>query len=71
MTVLQIDGGNDVEPSPPSSSIGIIYPGERIDLLVEWPDTDEDKSFLTIILDTEYYFQAPKTTTLTRGTGII
>jgi hypothetical protein len=71
MTVLQIDGGNDVEPSPPSTAIGIIYPGERIDLLVEWPDSDEDTSHLTIILDTEYFLQAPKTTTLTRGTGII
>jgi hypothetical protein len=59
MTVLQLDGGNRVENTPPSSAIGILYPGERIDLLVEWLYTDEYETNLTIILDAEYIPQSP------------
>lgn len=53
MTVIQIDGGNDVEHATPSSAIGILYPGERFDAIIEWPETRQESNF-TIILDTEY-----------------
>src|SRR4030081_3791670 len=37
----------------PSSAVGILYPGERMDMLVEWPQV-EAESNLAVILDTEY-----------------
>lgn len=51
MTIFQVDGGNDVGISPPISSMGILYPGERIDMIVE---NSSPESSLTIILDDEY-----------------
>jgi hypothetical protein len=51
MIVYEIDGGNNVEPMLPSSAIGILYTGERLDILVEWPQYEE--SNLSIILDRE------------------
>ena len=53
MTVFEIDGGINVESMLPSSAIGILYPGERMDILVEWPQ-DKLESNIIIILDTEY-----------------
>jgi hypothetical protein len=53
MTVFQVDGGNEVNSTPRSSSVGILYPGERIDMIVEWPQNDGTELILTIILDTE------------------
>ena len=52
MTVYEIDGGNAVEPMLPSSAIGILYTGERMDILVEWPQYEHQSNF-TIILDRE------------------
>ncbi|KIN08639.1 multicopper oxidase [Oidiodendron maius Zn] len=54
MTVMEIDGGSNVEPVSPSSAIGILYPGERMDILVEWPREGNEFNF-TVILDTENY----------------
>jgi hypothetical protein len=54
LILFQIDGGNNVDYTRPSSSVGILYPGERMDLLVVWPHLDESESYLTISLDTEY-----------------
>ena len=34
MSVVEIDGGNQIEPTPPVDSIGILYPGERMDVIV-------------------------------------
>ena len=59
MTVIQIDGGNNVEPMSPSSAIGILYPGERMDTIVEWPQ-DGPRSNFTVILDTEYTYYLSK-----------
>jgi hypothetical protein len=53
MTIIQIDGGNNVESVPQSSAIGILYPGERMDIVVEWPEAATESNF-TIILDAEY-----------------
>ncbi|KAF2084808.1 multicopper oxidase, partial [Saccharata proteae CBS 121410] len=49
LTAFGVDGGNAVQ-STPASSIGILYPGQRVDLLVEFPSTKP--STLTIELDT-------------------
>ena len=58
MTVIAVDGGNPVAPNSPSAtSIGLLYPGERIDVLVErHPDLKQGSevgSKLTISLDLE------------------
>jgi hypothetical protein len=54
MTVLQIDGGNDIARSPESSSVGILYPGERMDLIVECPAGAENTdAHLSVTLDAE------------------
>jgi hypothetical protein len=57
MTVFQVDGGNNIEISPESSSVGILYPGERMDLIVECPaGAKTANSHLSVTLDAEYAF---------------
>ncbi|TVY39252.1 Laccase [Lachnellula subtilissima] len=56
MTIIEIDGGNEIERSPEVSSVGILYPGERMDLLVECPMGSEAAgSHLSITLDAENF----------------
>lgn len=56
MTVFQLDGGNVIEKSPESSSIGILYPGERMDLIMECDAiTHSTDSEMTITLDSENF----------------
>jgi hypothetical protein len=55
MTVFKVDGGNDVDDSPAFSSVGMLYPGERIDMIAECDDIAESESFLVVLLDQEYY----------------
>ena len=52
MQVIKIDGGNDIEPSDWVDTAGILYPGERMDIITSG---DRAKS-LTITLDPEYVF---------------
>ena len=53
LTPLQIDGGFDIFPEP-SDSVGILYPGERLDITIQWNDNvDELSSNLEITLDPE------------------
>ncbi len=51
MTVLTVDGGAEVAARP-AAAAGILYPGERMDVLVEWPEGDVD-SRLFVFLDPE------------------
>ncbi|TVY28515.1 Laccase-2, partial [Lachnellula hyalina] len=54
MTLFQVDGGNEIEAAPEAKAIGILYPGERIDVIVERIGPEEVKdSMLTITLDRE------------------
>lgn len=55
MTLFQVDGGNEIEAAPEAKAIGILYPGERIDVIVERIGPEEVKDpMLTITLDREY-----------------
>ena len=55
MKVFEIDGGNEVKTSPESSSVGVLYPGERMDLVVEcFADPEVTGSLLSVTLDAEY-----------------
>lgn len=49
MRVVQIDGGNPIEPSPAVDSIGVLYPGERIDIVL----SSDQTTSLAISLDEE------------------
>lgn len=53
MNAIQVDGGLPVV-SYPSTSIGVLYPAERVDFVVEWlepgPASDSE---ITIQLDKE------------------
>jgi FtsP/CotA-like multicopper oxidase with cupredoxin domain len=52
--VVQVDGGNHVEGSAITDSVGIIYPGERVDIIVDWTKCqDEFSSYLIVALDRE------------------
>ncbi|KAF8849353.1 hypothetical protein BDZ45DRAFT_680586 [Acephala macrosclerotiorum] len=54
MTVIKVDGGNNMALARAADSIGILYPGERIDIIVERLDSDDlEDLFLTIKLDKE------------------
>ena len=37
LSVLSLDGGNAVESSPRTGfGVGVLYPGERVDVLLNW-----------------------------------
>jgi len=55
MTVIQVDGGCKIEPVSNIQSIGILYPGERVDFLALWEEdlTAETVPEIIINLDKE------------------
>jgi len=53
LTAFQIDGGNDIENPGPSSAIGVLYPGERIDMIIDWSKSSGADSIFSIALDEE------------------
>lgn len=53
MTLVQVDGGNAVEATR-SETVGILYPGERMDLILERKDSSEyESAWITVALDRE------------------
>lgn len=60
MTVVQLDGGESITNSEITDSIGILYPGERMDVIIYWPDEEqENESYLVIALDDELVLVVP------------
>jgi hypothetical protein len=55
MKVVEIDGGNAIVPSPAVDSIGILYPGERMDVII----SNDQATSLTVTLNEEYTPQFP------------
>ncbi len=54
MKVIQVDGGNHIERAATTNSVGILYPGERVDVIVNWTNcADEFNSSLIIVMDRE------------------
>lgn len=52
--IIQIDGGNHVESDSITDSVGILYPGERVDIVVNWENCPDDfASHLIVALDRE------------------
>ena len=49
MEVIQIDGGNEIATAPASDSIGILFPGERMDIIA----SNHQVTTLSITLDPE------------------
>ena len=40
MKLIQVDGGQAVVGNDsPSNSIGVLYPAERVDFIVSWPES--------------------------------
>ena len=39
LQVIQVDGGNPVASSHAAHSVGILYPGERVDMISTWPES--------------------------------
>ncbi|KAL7936532.1 multicopper oxidase [Trichoderma chlorosporum] len=48
----QVDGGCKVD-SKPADSVGILYPGERVDLLLKWKSDQAAEPWLNVYLDHE------------------
>ena len=57
ISVLTVDGGNSVEISEhPVSSVGILHPGERVDVSIDWAApfmAEKAQDYLEIVLDRE------------------
>jgi hypothetical protein len=54
MRVIQVDGGNPVTKTPRAESVGVLYPGERLDLIAErTSDESATPSTLIVSLDRE------------------
>lgn len=49
---IQTDGGSRLAAEP-ADVVGIVYPGERLDVLVDWKDAIPKNSWLKIFLDDE------------------
>ena len=49
MEVIQIDGGNEIATAPASESIGILFPGERMDIIA----SNHQATTFSITLDPE------------------
>ncbi|KAF2103099.1 putative laccase-2 [Rhizodiscina lignyota] len=50
--VIQVDGGGLVSEAPSSKAVGVLYPGERMDLIIERaPEENVQDPMLTIQLD--------------------
>jgi len=47
-----VDGGFEVQ-SEATSAVGILYPGERVDLDVKWAEEQPGSSWFTVHLDDE------------------
>ncbi|KAM0490723.1 hypothetical protein ACHAP8_011268 [Fusarium lateritium] len=54
MRPIRVDGGFDVH-SEATEAVGILYPGERVDIDVEWKDDLPQNSWLTIYMDDENF----------------
>jgi hypothetical protein len=54
ISAIQVDGGGRLQANEGSESIGILYPGERVDMIVEWDQNPPDQPpQLVVILDQE------------------
>ena len=53
MRVVTVDGGCPIADAPAAESVGILYPGERMDVLVDRPKNSDPTAFV-IALDREY-----------------
>lgn len=57
MKVLTVDGGHAVESGEQYwSTVGVLHPGERVDLVVDWsiaPAEAKTQAYLEVILDRE------------------
>lgn len=53
MTPFEMDGGNPIAAND-TISVGILYPGERVDLVIRELQTQTVAPTLEIIMDREY-----------------
>ena len=54
LALIKVDGGNDVQQSSEAKAIGVLYPGERIDVIIESLETaPHDSKRITVALDQE------------------
>lgn len=54
ISATQVGGGGRLQANEDSESIGILYPGERVDMIVEWDQILPDQPpHLFVILDQE------------------
>lgn len=52
MSAIQVDGGNKIKEHTKVESVGVLYPGERVDLILELDDLVESHQ-LEVTLDQE------------------
>ncbi|KAN0090500.1 multicopper oxidase [Hyaloscypha variabilis] len=59
MKVIQVDGGQAVVANtPPTNSIGVLYPAERVEFIVLWSESARDTDTEVIIeLDDEFFLR--------------
>jgi hypothetical protein len=55
--LIQLDGGQKIQATEATDTAGILYPGERMDLVVSWSQVgQQNPAALIISLDEEYVF---------------
>lgn len=53
MKVVSVDGGGLVDGTPDVNTVGVLYPGERIDVILEKTNDASTQPTLTVTLDRE------------------
>lgn len=54
INVTHLDGGQKILSANMANSVGILYPGERVDFILEWSNENQkDHSEIIIQLDKE------------------
>ena len=56
LTAVEVDGGNKIRPSP-ATSVGVLYPGQRVDLSLSWDKSESHAKIggLEVALDEDAF----------------
>lgn len=59
INVTHLDGGQKIISADAANSVGTLYPGERVDFILEWPSKSQSKySEIMVQLDKEYVLKS-------------
>ncbi|KAF2499368.1 hypothetical protein BU16DRAFT_614808 [Lophium mytilinum] len=55
LTPITVDGGHPIDVQGPARGVGVLHPGERLDILMSWRPTNKQQYTLEIALDDDSF----------------